>query len=142
MSRPYLTDEIEVLRSLLRERLRKAADRNEEKFGFKYTDIDLEYMVEVYKRQKGLCVYTGEKLFVASKRAIWKKKLGYKPNMLSIDRIDPNKPYQKGNIQFVTARFNKIKQDLSNAELFRLFCLVFKNMFRYYGILGRILTVK
>lgn len=116
--------------------------RNKERFGFFSIDFDENYLLELYKKQNGRCIYTGTKFIVETKHYIKKLGLQWNHDLISIDRIDSSKPYQVGNIQFVTSRFNKIKQDLSNAELFHLFCSVFKNMFRYYGLLSKIASVR
>ena len=45
------------------------------------------------------------------------KKIGYRPNAPSVDRIDPSKGYVKGNVRVLSARANLLK---NNAELWEL----------------------
>lgn len=58
-------------------------------------DVSLEYLNSVYESQGKRCAYTG--------------KLTDKISQLSIDRIDNNKGYIEGNIQFITNSMNTLK---------------------------------
>lgn len=49
-------------------------------------------------------------------------------NSPSIDRIDSNKGYTKGNVRVISYKANAMKQDASKEELFRFF----KNLTEYY----------
>ena len=44
-------------------------------------------------------------------------KVGYRPNAPSVDRIDPNKGYVKGNVRVISSRANLLK---NNAEVWEL----------------------
>jgi len=69
-------------------------------------DIDVLYLTELFHSQNGLCKYSSRKMsFEVSS-----------PNRLSIDRIDSNKGYIKGNVVWCCWVANNIKQDLSNQQ--------------------------
>lgn len=77
------------------------------KIGF---NITKEYLIYLYRKQKGKCFYSG--VFMK-----WKSGKGSFPNTLSIDRIIPNKGYVYGNIVLCATRVNIIKSNLSLGEL-------------------------
>jgi hypothetical protein len=72
-------------------------------------NIDLNYLLQLYKEQKGRCMKTGRQ-FDSSNRLY----------ACSIDRIDNNKGYIKGNIQLVISWYNYSKNSLSDEEHYRL----------------------
>ena len=49
------------------------------------------------------------------------------PNSLSIDKIDPNKGYEVGNVQFVCFAANMMKGELSLSELKKFCQAIIKN---------------
>lgn len=62
-----------------------------------------EYLDSLYKQQNGLCAITGDELPGI--------------NESSLDRIDSTKPYQEGNVQWVSTQANLCKHTLSMPEL-------------------------
>jgi len=50
-----------------------------------------------------------------------------KQNSLSIDKIDPNKGYEVGNVQFVCFAANMMKGELSLSELKKFCQAIIKN---------------
>jgi hypothetical protein len=69
-------------------------------------NIDIDYLKEIYNKQDGLCFYSG-------------KKMSFIPNSrekMSIDRINSNKWYEKGNVVLCCWTANNLKQDLSIDE--------------------------
>jgi CRISPR/Cas system Type II protein with McrA/HNH and RuvC-like nuclease domain len=66
-------------------------------------DFDVDYLMYLYHKQQGVCVYTGDSLALQS--GLY--------NTLSVDRIDSSKGYIKDNVCLVTWRVNNCKQDLS-----------------------------
>lgn len=138
----HLKTKEDYVRSVLKDRFQGAKKRNRNDFGIETTEtiLNVDYLYEVYQSQGGRCVYTGVPLVAVSRMLRQKKKRSRENNFISIDRIDSSKPYQKGNIQFVTFLFNKMKQDNSNKQLFDILKSV--KMFRYYGYLSRIRRVK
>lgn len=69
-------------------------------------DIDVEYIIELSKKQNNICVYSGRILE-------WKTN---SENKLSIDRIDSKKGYTKDNVQLVCKIVNQAKSDMSENE--------------------------
>lgn len=70
--------------------------------------ITIEDILEIYKKQKGLCVYSGIQLqFINTTNKI-------NMNNLSIDRIDSNKGYTKDNIQLLSFCANQAKSNSSH----------------------------
>lgn len=94
--------------SPFRYHLRKAKSRD---FDF---DLTLDYLKEIWEQQKGICVYTGIKLVE------WNYKGENSIYTASLDRIDSNKGYVKGNVQFVSRNINYMKNSLSNDETIEL----------------------
>jgi hypothetical protein len=74
-------------------------------------DIDLGYLMQVYENQKGKCALSNETMtYLAG--------AGRVPTNISIDRIDSSKGYLRGNVQFVCDIVNRMKQDMSEKDLY------------------------
>lgn len=73
------------------------------KLDFNITEQDL---LNQFKKQKGLCFYTGEKLNIS---------------VLSIDRVNPKIGYTKKNIVLTCWRVNLLKNNMDCQEFLR-FC--------------------
>lgn len=76
-------------------------------------DIDLEFLFKLWETQDGICPYTGLKMDLPP--TIDHKRRD--PACASLDRIDPNKGYMKGNVQFVTQFVNFGKNSYSEEEV-------------------------
>jgi len=83
------------------------AVKRKQSLGF---DIDLGYLLGVYERQSGICAISGVKMthLAGSGRVL---------TNISIDRIDSSKGYLRGNVQFVCDIVNRMKSDMSQADL-------------------------
>lgn len=66
------------------------------------SDLDADYLYDLYKKQEGRCVYTGVKLGLKKGHAA----------TISIDKIIPAKGYVRGNVQWVCWAVNRAKGDL------------------------------
>lgn len=77
-------------------------------------NLDLDYVVNLWYRQNGLCALSGIPM-------TFELKMGRVPTNVSIDRISPNLGYIKENIQLVCMACNQIKSDLTNEEVYT-FC--------------------
>jgi len=88
-----------------------AAKGRSKKQGISF-DLDLEYVTNLFEKQQGKCAITGEVMVPKSKERL----------SPSLDKIDPQKGYTKGNVQWLTWKSNMIKQDMNMDEL-RNFCL-------------------
>jgi len=73
--------------------------------------VDWEHLFELWDNQSGLCAYSGLPLSIETNH----------PHTVSLDRIDSNIGYLRGNLQLVSWSVNKMKQDLSE-ELFLDLC--------------------
>lgn len=82
--------------------------------GRKYqVEVSLEYLLDVWENQKGICVYSGVQLVLPNKKSS-------KHEMASLDRIDSSKGYIEGNIQFISAAMNYMKNTMSHEETVEL----------------------
>ena len=69
-------------------------------------NINVDYLKEIYQKQNGICYYSGKKMsFITNSR-----------EKISIDRIDSNKWYEKGNVVLCCWTANNLKQDLTMEE--------------------------
>ncbi len=71
-------------------------------------DLDIEYLIELYNKQDGKCALSGVVMEIASY---------YNLKGISIDRINCEQGYLKGNIQLLCWGVNQMKNDLDNQEL-------------------------
>lgn len=78
-------------------------------------DITIKDVLEVWLKQNKKCAYTNLELYIAS------NKKNRSNQTASLDRIDSNIGYVKGNIQFVHKKVNMMKGQLSDEE-FLFFC--------------------
>lgn len=58
-------------------------------------------------------------------RSVGRKAQG--PNSPTLDRIDPDRGYVRGNVRVISARANQIKSDATAAELLRVACFYQEN---------------
>jgi hypothetical protein len=92
----------------LREHLSRARARVE-----KYDGLTLDDLLEAWQIQGGMCAITGVKLIHpgCQGHSISKNYLA------SLDRIDSSKGYKKGNVQFISATANNLKNDMTQQEV-------------------------
>lgn len=76
--------------------------------------VGLDELVDIWSIQNGRCALTGWELTM-------KLGSGVIPTNCSIDRIDPSRGYESGNIQLVCRAANVAKSDLT-PKLFLLLC--------------------
>ena len=82
-----------------------------EKMGWKF-EIDREFLLELFHKQKGICAYTGIKMTT--------NLVGKNIFKVSVDRIDSSKGYIKGNIVLCCHIINIMKQDLKKQQFIDL----------------------
>ena len=75
-----------------------------------------DHLLKMWEKQKKLlggpyCIYTGVELTTVRHRG--KGFTGYTKTNISLDRIDPNLPYQEDNIVFCSWEFNDTKGSVS-----------------------------
>ena len=83
-------------------------------------DIDLPYLKQVWNEQKGICPLTGWKLDLPKHSGDWRSKEN-KMYRASLDRIDSNKGYIKGNVRYISVIANYCKNTFTDDEVM-LFC--------------------
>lgn len=79
-------------------------------------DLTLSDLLELWNKQNGTCPYTGIQLKLPEAR---KKHQMFE--MASLDRIDSEKPYEKGNVVFVSTPINYMKNTMTEEETI-VFC--------------------
>ena len=80
---------------------------------YKDVDIDLQYLKEIWEKQQGVCPFSGVKLVLNAYTNIFKDQR----YSASLDRIDSNKGYVKGNIRWVSRAINHLKNDMTDNQL-------------------------
>lgn len=96
---------------------------NAKKRALKYNrefDLDLSFLKVLWEKQYGKCAVTGLDLQVKNVHTK-KQKTNKNPYQASLDRIDNNKGYIKGNVRFVCLMFNIARNDFSDNEVLE-FC--------------------
>lgn len=119
-----ITDE-DFIKSSMKEFLRRIRNRKyykPEKVG--NTDLTIEYLIELWNKQNGLCAYSGIKLVLPSYKNYKLTNSNYKA---SLDRIDSSMGYIKGNVQFTSYTMNNLKSNMTEQDLKEFFNIV-KNM--------------
>jgi hypothetical protein len=84
-------------------------------------DVDLVYLKEVWDNQHR-CVYTGVELVLPKWRGINDPLY-----TASIDRIDSNKGYIKGNLQFISIAANLAKNAMTHEQMLKFCKLIIEN---------------
>lgn len=78
------------------------------------SNLDVDYLVALWKNQNGKCHYTDEQL-------VFNRGAG-KPlhDSASLDRLDPNEGYVKDNVVWCSYLTNTMKQNLTRDEFFEI----------------------
>lgn len=79
------------------------------------TDLDVKYLKEIWENQNGICPYTGIKMEIS--RTSQDEDIKKTPTKASLDRINPNEGYIKGNVEFVCYCINVAKNDFTKKEV-------------------------
>lgn len=74
-------------------------------------ELELDDLYELWDEQEGKCAESN--IFMT-----WKKGGGAHDLNISIDRVTPNGPYSRSNVQLVCLRVNLMKQTLSGDEFY------------------------
>lgn len=99
-SHEHLTNEERKLLSSLKNLCTKARGRKHE------YDLNYEYLKGIYDGQKGRCAYSGLPLSLEANRF----------DTISLDRINSQIGYLKGNVQLVCSMVNHMKLDYTQEE--------------------------
>jgi hypothetical protein len=79
--------------------------------------ITIEYAWDLFQQQNGICALTGRKIHL---NRSYSKSIGKNVQTASLDRIDSDKGYISGNVQWVTLKVNRMKLNLPEDEFFAL----------------------
>jgi hypothetical protein len=92
-------------------------------------DIDVAYLKELWEEQDGKCALSGLKMILPKNGEVWEKdkENPWKP---SLDRIDSDKGYLKGNVRFTCYIGNMCKQRWPDNTVYEFCKEVAKNMAR------------
>ena len=120
-AREALNNEVAWVRSLfysIRRRSFKNDKTRQRKIALGHYDchVTLEEFLELWaahkKRYGGMCCgYTG--VLMTHQRSAMTDPLRNQSHNISVDRIDPEKPYTKENIIFCTVKFNNLKGSIT-----------------------------
>lgn len=80
-----------------------------------FFDIELDYVLEMIKKQQNRCVYSNKELSFSYNNR----------DVISIDRIDSNKGYTQGNIQILSSYVNWMKLDHDEEVFFELISKIY-----------------
>lgn len=74
--------------------------------------VTRKYLRELWDAQDGKCAYSG----IPLEHPTWKNRDMLEHKKASLDRIDSNKPYEQGNVQFISVLLNYAKSTLTDGE--------------------------
>ncbi|NDB59958.1 hypothetical protein EB001_16140, partial [bacterium] len=77
-----------------------------------------EYLFQLWETQNGICPFTKQKLELRTHNYT---HIENRPYQASLDRIDNNKGYVKGNVRFVALIFNYARNNFSDEQVLE-FC--------------------
>lgn len=100
----------------LRQNLVRAANRVKKRY---HIDIDLDYLYDIGEQQNWKCALSGVDLEFRRGGGIWLNQY-CNPHSCTIDRIDSNQGYVKGNVQLVTWKSNTAKNGMDHNEFLDL----------------------
>jgi hypothetical protein len=84
-------------------------------------NVDLNDLLDQWNKQEGKCVYTGVEL-------VHPNQNGNNLNRASLDRIDSNLGYVKGNIQFISIACNHAKNSMTEYEMQEFMELIYQSV--------------
>jgi hypothetical protein len=76
-------------------------------------DLDIDYLWDVFISQNKKCALTGVDINIVNATISY----NYSINTASLDRIDNNKGYIKGNVRWLHKIVNQIKSDIEDVDL-------------------------
>jgi len=100
------------------------------KWRHKPADVSLEDLKNVWDSQNGLCPFTGVVLKLIKGKDNYKTLENRGIYIASLDRIDSNIGYVKGNIQFVSMMINYAKHKFSDNDVIE-FCKIICNHWKH-----------
>lgn len=86
-------------------------------------DLTLNYLKTVWEEQKGICPYSGVELVLNTHQL----RNPDKRFTASLDRIDSNKGYIEGNVQFISMAVNFLKSTMTHQQTIEFLQILAKN---------------
>ena len=85
------------------------------------TDLDLAYLARLWEAQEQCCALSGRKMSMPRNSLEWEQRTGdpWKP---SLDRIDPERGYLRGNVRFIAMIANLAKHRFTDDDVIE-FCV-------------------
>lgn len=77
-------------------------------------DLDVEYLKQLWEVQNGICPYTALRMELCASTAAYEKSHSLKK--ASLDRIDSQLGYVRGNVEFVCLAINLAKNNYTKEE--------------------------
>lgn len=77
--------------------------------------ISVEYLSELWDKQKGICPYTGISMVLPPTTKVYSDL--HIPQKASLDRIDSSKGYVNGNVEFVCCAINLAKNSFTRDQM-------------------------
>jgi hypothetical protein len=87
-------------------------------------DLDKEYLLDIFERQDGKCYYSGIKMNIVKDDDL----SVHDPLKMSLDCVDPDKGYIKGNVVWSAYCVNTFKQKMSQTEMLRVCESILNNL--------------
>lgn len=85
-------------------------------------DISASFLKELYKSQEGLCYYSNIPISMVKKD----ESMLHDPFKMTLDRIEPEKGYVKGNVVWCAYCVNSMKQNMNLEDFFDVCIAVVK----------------
>ncbi|MCK4245560.1 MAG: hypothetical protein KAX20_08050, partial [Candidatus Omnitrophica bacterium] len=80
------------------------------------SDLTLEYLKELWEKQKGKCFISGLVLYLPETTLV-REREKKRPNWASLDRTNPKMGYVVGNVQYVALSLNLAKSNFEESEI-------------------------
>ena len=82
-------------------------------------DVDASYLKEIWESQNGICPFSGVRMTLRTHTNVIKggNNIPTSPYIASVDRVDNDKGYEKGNIRFISLMANYARNNFSDKEL-------------------------
>lgn len=88
-------------------RMKQTAEQRNIKF-----EITMKYLWSLFNTQNGMCAYTGKKIFLP--KNVRQLRGENNENIASLDRIDNDKGYIRGNVHWTCKRVNYMKHAMKD----------------------------
>lgn len=104
---------VEATLNELSEQIKSRAKRDGKQY-----DLSKEFLLDLLRKQEGMCAQTGRVLEASS--FVEGNKYRAHKNTVSVDRIDSSKGYTKDNVQLVVYHYNLAKSAFTQEEMMEL----------------------